>query len=130
MAKTNEYMAGREDGLQLALRIVKEKGIEGLEEEIRFRNITGIHTLLDKKSLDTATKKIKEMTIDTFTVLSVATLRDEFDFGKKRCERFIDRMNLKAECLLDDMVTWQDFIDNIEEEMIRGTGKDKNGVTK
>lgn len=117
MAKTNEYMAGREDGLQLALRIVKEKGIEGLEEEIRFRNITGIHTLLDKKSLDTATKKIKEMTVDTFTVLSVATLRDEFDFGKKRCERFIDRMNLKAECLLDDMVTWQDFIDNIEEEM-------------
>lgn len=73
MAKTNEYMAGREDGLQLALRIVKEKGIEGLEEEIRFRNITGIHTLLDKKSLDTATKKIKEMTIDTFTVLSVAS---------------------------------------------------------
>lgn len=117
MAKTNEYMAGREDGLQLALRIVKEKGIEGLEEEIRFRNITGIHTLLDKKSLDTATKKIKEMTVDTFTVLSVATLRDEFDFGKKRCERFINRMNLKAECLLDDMVTWQDFIDNIEEEM-------------
>ena len=117
MAKTNEYMAGREDGLQLALRIVKEKGNEGLEEEIRFRNITGIHTLLDKKSLDTATKKIKEMTIDTFTVLSVATLRDEFDFGKKRCERFINRMNLKAECLLDDMVTWQDFIDNIEEEM-------------
>ena len=117
MAKTKESMAGREDGLQLALRIVKEKGIEGLEEEIRFRNITGIHTLLDKKSLDTATKKIKEMTVDTFTVLSVATLRDEFDFGKKRCERFIDRMNLKAECLLDDMVTWQDFIDNIEEEM-------------
>lgn len=117
MAKTNEYMAGREDGLQLALRIVKEKGIEGLEEEIRFRNITGIHTLLDKKSLDTATKKIKEMTVDTFTVLSVATLRDEFDFGKKRCERFINRMNLKAECLLDDMVTWQDFIDSIEEEM-------------
>ena len=117
MAKTNEYMAGREDGLQLALRIVKEKGNEGLEEEIRFRNITGIHTLLDKKSLDTATKKIKEMTIETFTVLSVATLRDEFDFGKKRCERFINRMNLKAECLLDDMVTWQDFIDNIEEEM-------------
>ena len=117
MAKINEYMAGREDGLQLALTIVKERGIEGLEEEIRFRNITGIHTLLDKKSLETATRKIKEMTVDTFTVLSVATLRDEFDFGKKRCERFINRMNLKAECLLDDMVTWQDFIDNIEEEM-------------
>ena len=39
MAKMNEYMAGREDGLQLALSIVKERGIEGLEEEIRFRNL-------------------------------------------------------------------------------------------
>lgn len=116
MARVNDYMAGREDGLQLALSIVKERGVEGLEEEIRFRNITGIHTMLAKKDLDKATKKIKEMTIDTFTVLSVATLRDEFGYGLKRLTRFIDRMNLKAECLLDDMVTWQDFIDNIKEE--------------
>ena len=117
MAKMNEYMAGREDGLQLALSIVKERGIEGLEEEIRFRNITGVHTMYAKKDLEKATMRIKEMTVDTFTVLSVATLRDEFDFWKKRCKRFIYRMNLKAECLLADMVTWQDFIDNIEEEM-------------
>ena len=26
-------------------------------------------------------------------------------------------MNLKAECLMDDIVRWQDFIDNIDEEM-------------
>ena len=117
MSKLNEYMAGREDGLNLAYSIVKERGIEGLEEELRFRNVTGIHTMLAKKDLDKATKKIKEMTVDTFTVLSVATLRDEFEFGAKRCKRFIERMNLKAECLMDDMVSWQDFIDNIEEEM-------------
>lgn len=117
MGKLNEYMAGREDGLNLAYSIVKERGIEGLEEELRFRNVTGIHTMLAKKDLDKATKKIKEMTVDTFTVLSVATLRDEFEFGAKRCKRFIERMNLKAECLMDDMVSWQDFIDNIEEEM-------------
>ena len=117
MSKLNGYMAGRADGLALALTIVKERGIEGLEEEIRFRNITGIHTMMAKKDLEKATEKIKEMTVDTFTVLSVATLRDEFDFGTKRCTRFIDRMNLKAECLLADMVTWKDFIDNIEEEM-------------
>ena len=117
MAKLNDYIAGRNDGLHLALRIVKERGVEGLEEEIRFRNITGIHTQYAKKDLEKATMRIKEMTVDTFTVLSVATLRDEFDFGKKRCKRFIDRMNLKAECLLADMVTWQDLIDNIEEEM-------------
>ncbi len=116
MAKINDYMAGREDGLQLAFSIVKERGIEGLEEEIKFRNATGIHTMLAKKDLDKATKKIKEMTVDTFTILSVATLRDEFEFGKKRLNRFIERMNLKAECLMDNMASWQDFIDTIKEE--------------
>lgn len=115
MTYTN--IAGREDGLQLALNIVKKKGVKGLEDEIRFRNATQIHTMLDRKSLEIATRKIKEMTMDTFTILCVATLRDEFDFGAKRCQRFIDRMNLKAECLMDDIVGWQDFIDNIDEEM-------------
>ncbi|MEY8518783.1 hypothetical protein AALC25_18160 [Lachnospiraceae bacterium 29-84] len=110
------YMAGREDGLQLALSIVKERGIEGLEEEIRFRNVTGIHTMLAKKDLDKATRKIKEMTMDTFAILSVATVRDEFGFGAKRLKRFLDRMELKAECLMDDMVSWQELIESIKEE--------------
>ena len=85
MAKVNDYMAGREDGLQLAFSIVKERGIEGLEEEIKFRNATGIHTMLAKKDLDKATRKIKEMTLDTFTIL-------------------------------DDMASWQDYIDTIKAE--------------
>lgn len=116
MAKVDGYMAGREDGLQLALSIVRERGIEGLEEEIRFRNITGIHTMLAKKDLDKATRKIKEMTMDTFVILSVATVRDEFGYGAKRLKRFLDRMELKAECLMDDMVSWQELIDSIKEE--------------
>lgn len=116
MGRVNDYMAGREDGLQLAFSIVKERGIEGLEEEIKFRNATGIHTMLAKKDLDKATRKIKEMTLDTFTILSVATLRDGFAFGSKRLKRFIARMNFKAECLMDDMASWQDYIDAIKEE--------------
>lgn len=103
MAKINDYMAGRQDGLQLALTIVEKNGVDGLRDEIEFRNATKIHTPLDRKSLEIATRKIKEMTMDTFTILCVATLRDEFDFGTKRCQRFIDRMNLKAECLMDDI---------------------------
>lgn len=117
MAKVNEYMAGREDGLKLALKIVESSGTGALREEIKFRNVTQLHTMLDKKSLDKATRKIKEMTLDTVMILCVATLRDEFGFGTKRCQRFIDRMNLKAECLMDDLVTWKDFIEDIETEM-------------
>lgn len=117
MAKIDNYIAGREDGLQLALNIVKKKGVKGLEDEIRFRNATQIHTLLDKKSLEIATQKIKEMTVDTVTVLSVAVLRDEFEFGKKRCQRYIDRMNLKAECLTEGFVKWNEIVEDIDNDM-------------
>jgi hypothetical protein len=117
MGKLEGYMSGREDGLKLALDIVRERGVEGLEEEIRFRNITGLHTSLASKDLDKASAKIKNMTVDTVTVMSVAVLRDEFGYGTKRCKRFIDRMNLKAECLMDNMVSWKDFIDDIEEDL-------------
>lgn len=117
MAKIDNYIAGREDGLQLALNIVKKKGVKGLEDEIKFRNATKIHTLLDKKSLEIATQKIKEMTVDTVTVLSVAVLRDEFEFGKKRCQRYIDRMNLKAECLTEGFVKWNEIVEDIDNDM-------------
>lgn len=52
MAKINDYMAGRQDGLQLALTIVEKNGVDGLRDEIEFRNATKIHTLLDRKSLE------------------------------------------------------------------------------
>ena len=101
----------------MALDIVKKDGIEALEKEVQFRNVTGIHMPLAKKDLDKATVKIKEQLLDTVTVLSVATLHDEFGFGGKRCQRFIKRFNTKAECLVDDMVSWDDYIQMIREEL-------------
>lgn len=51
MSKMTDYQAGREDGLLLAERIVKEGGLERLQEEIKYRGITGVHTQLAKKRL-------------------------------------------------------------------------------
>lgn len=78
MNKMREYERGREDGLDLARRIVKEGGLEALERECKFRGVTGIHTSLAAKDLDKASQKIKEMTIDTFTILCIAAVHDEF----------------------------------------------------
>lgn len=117
MGKVSDYMTGRNDGLLLALKLVKDGGIENLEKEIEFRNITGLNTALAKKDLDEASVKIKEMTIDTFTILSVATLRKEFKFGAVRLGRFVDGMNARAELLIDDMATWDGFIKEIEEDV-------------
>ena len=117
MSSINKEMQARTEGMTYALRIAKEKRLEELEKEIKFRNLTGISLNLSRKDLNTASEKIKEMTMDTFTILTVAVLHDEFGFGEKRCQRFIDRMNKKAECMIDDLCTWDDYIKSIKEEL-------------
>lgn len=117
MSNLKDYDRGRNDGLAMALRIAEEDGIEELRKEIKFRGVTGIHTALAKKELDRASKQIKEMTLDTMIVLAVATLHDEFDFGQKRCQRFMDRLELKAGCLIDNLATWPDYIKAIKDEI-------------
>lgn len=59
MSKMTDYQSGREDGLLLAEKIVKDGGMEMLQEEIKYRGITGVHTQLAKKDLEKATEQIK-----------------------------------------------------------------------
>lgn len=117
MNKMREYERGREDGLSLALRIVRDGGQEALEKEIRFRNISGIHTSLAAKDLDKASEKIKEMTLDTFTIIGIAALHDAFGFGEKRCQRWIDKVMEGADYLVDGLATWEDYISSIKERL-------------
>ena len=90
MNSRNKEMQARTEGMAYALRIAKEKGIEELEKEIKFRNLTGISLNVSRKDLNTASERIKSMTLDTFTILTVAVLHDEFGFGETRCQRFLD----------------------------------------
>lgn len=117
MNKMREYERGREDGLTLALRIVKDGGVPALEKEIRFRGATGIHTSLASKDLDKAADQIKRITRDCFIVLSVAALHDAFGFGQVRVQRFINKFNEGADYLDYGLATWQDYIDGIKEQL-------------
>ena len=117
MNKMREYERGREDGLSLGLRIVREGGLEALENEIRFRNISGIHTSLAAKDLDKASEKIKVMTLDTFTIIGIAALHDAFGFGEKRCQRWMDKVMEGADYLVDGLATWEDYINSIKERL-------------
>lgn len=116
MSKMTDYQSGREDGLLLAEKIVKEGGLERLQEEIKYRGITGIHTQLAKKEIEKASEVIKMTTIDTIILLALSTVRDEFGFGEKRMQRLINRMEKKATCLIGNMATWEDFRETIKEE--------------
>lgn len=115
--KTNKEEQARREGMAYALQIAKERGIEGLEEELRFRNCTNIPIGASRKAANDAIEGIKEQTCDSFTIMTIATLHDEFGFGQKRCQQFIDRFEQKAECLAGDYCTWQDHIKMIKDEL-------------
>lgn len=117
MNKMREYERGREDGLLLAHKIVKQGGLEALDKEIKFRGCTGIRTSLACKDLDKASEKIKEMTMDTFTIMGIAALHDEFGFGQKRCQKWMDKFAEGANYLEEGLATWQDYIQSIKEEL-------------
>lgn len=114
--KMADYSKGRNDGLALALKIVKEGGIEALEQEVKFRGVTNIHTGLAQKDLNLALEPIKQMTLDTVLALSLLTLRDEFDMGRVRMERFMKRFSDKAGCIMGDFSSWQDIVATIQKE--------------
>lgn len=116
MSKLDQYTRGRTEGMEFALRLAKDKGIEELEKEVRFRNRTGISLNLTRQELAAGSQNIKNMTFDTMLAMSLMVLRDEFDFGKKRLERFKDRFTQKATSLADDYCTWLDIIDTIKDE--------------
>lgn len=115
--KMRDFEAGRLAGLEMALRIAKKGGVEALEKELKFRGKTGLNTPFNHKDLEEASEKIKAMTLDTMLLLSVSVLHDEFDFGQKRCQRFIDRANRIAASLVDDMATWDDYRQMVKDEI-------------
>ena len=116
MAKLNKEEQARREGMSYALRIVKEKGIDALEADLKMRNAIGLPVGVSKKALNEFTENVKMNTIDTMVILMAVTLHDEFGFGQKRCQQTIDRLMLKANCLAEDYTTWQEQIDIIKEE--------------
>lgn len=71
---------------------------------------------VNQKQLDEAVYKIKLNTIDCILIMSCMVLRDEFDFGQKRLERFCERFNLKTDALCDEEIIWDDLIQTLKEE--------------
>lgn len=116
MGKLEEYLNGRSDGMLMALNIAKQRGIEGLKEEIRYRGHTGINTVMTKKELEKTVAQIRDTTMDTMIILATSVLRDGWGWGEIRLQRFMDRMCSRASCLTDDLVTWKDLQESIKAE--------------
>lgn len=117
MNKMREYERGREDGLDLARRIVREGGLEALEKECRFRGVTGIHTSLARKDLDKASEKIKQLVSECCVIMAITVLHDEFGFGQKRCQKFMAGMDKASDYIDQGLAEWIDYVQAIKEEL-------------
>lgn len=116
MARIDKLERARQEGMSYALEVAKKKGIEGLEEELRMRGITGIPIGVSRSAVDKAVENVKNQTLDTVNILTAMTLHDEFGFGAARIERFRKRFDFKTECLMEDYVTWLEMIDALKKE--------------
>ena len=57
------------------------------------------------------------MTLDTMMVIAVETLHDEFGFVGNGARDLSTGCTLKAECLVDDMATWDEYTKMINNEI-------------
>ena len=113
---TSKEEQARLQGMSYALKVAKEKGIDGLEEELKRRKAYNIPVRIGEKELQAFTDNAKNMMLDTILILASVTLHDEFGFGHDRLNRFKERFNFKAECIGDSFTDWQDQIDILKEE--------------
>ena len=113
---TSKEEQARLQGMSYALKVAKEKGIDGLEEELKRRKAYNIPVRIGDKELQAFTDNAKNMMLDTILILASVTLHDEFGFGHDRLNRFKERFNFKAECIGDSFTDWQDQIEILKEE--------------
>ena len=115
MSRNKEEQA-RMEGMAQALRIANAKGIDGLEADLKMRNITGLPCAVSRAAMDECIMNIKYNVVDTFTILVAYTLHEKFGFGRERLGRFIEAFNFQAECLDEDYCTWEDQIEILRQE--------------
>ena len=117
MSKETQYMMGRNDGLAMAVKLVREGGLEALEAEIRLRKATRLNTPLVGKELDKITAPFKDILYETIVTAVLAVLHDEFGFGQKRCQRVMSAFGKLTRYLDMGWMYWMDIIQELREKL-------------
>lgn len=121
MKITKEYRIEMQ-AMSKALKIAKEKGVDALEEELKMRGATKMPLTVSSAKGLAWIQEAANNTIETVMLMSLCVLKDEFGFGEKRLNQFLDRYAEKTECMADGYVCWED----LQEEMKEKLGKDFN----
>ena len=97
MGKQNDLNEGRSQGILYAYNIVKDKGIEALEEEIRYRNITNVNLLVPKAEMVRASETMRRHCTTVAIVIALATLASEYCWSEYMLRDFQAKFDARAE---------------------------------
>lgn len=113
MSRLDREAEARMNGMDYALRRIKEIGIEEFEKELEWRGRKNysVH-ITSREAINAAEQAYKHIRIG-----ALITLYDEFDFDKKMLDRFNERYNDKMDSLNKGYVNWGDYEDIIVNEI-------------
>lgn len=112
-----DYRNGRAEGMNLAYQIVKEGGVKALEDELKFREKTKINTALAMKEIEKASKPMRGFINEVQILLWLSVLHDEFDFGKDRLNRAMDRFEQIHSAITDGYAGYCDYLELLQGKM-------------
>lgn len=116
MSKLGKFEAMRHDGARWAFELIQKIGLEEATEEFKRRGIMNAPLNIERSEIKRFEEEYKFNCKRSMSALVCMVLHDEFGFSKVRLERFIERWNLKVDCLEDDMCSWADFAEILKEE--------------
>lgn len=100
MSKAQEVANARNGGIAYALKIVEEKGIEALREEVEFRGATGISEDVSRGERKENNIKMAKHATQLSIAIGINVLVDEYGFGKSQCQHFKEKFdNYVVKCL-------------------------------
>jgi hypothetical protein len=104
MAKKDLYMEGRNCGMEYALRLVKQGGVEALEKEVNSRGLKSVvmSTNIPNSIVHEFEERTKINCIHSIQLFGLVALRNRFGFGRIRLQRFRDEFERLAEIYLGD----------------------------
>lgn len=113
----DDLFRGRLDGMYYAYAKIKENGIDEFAKELEYRSKRGVQLVNTKKDQQKFEREIIDRVQDVIMIFAIAVLADEFDFGSEEINRFIDRLQLKSDCISDKYITWDEQKQIIKDEI-------------
>lgn len=87
MAKVNKEFQWRMEGMLYAHKIVKEKGVKALEDDIRMRNYLKVDIWARHEDVEGLTRELSTNLYNSFVSTMLFTIHDTFGFARVRLHR-------------------------------------------